>query len=869
MLMMRRQNSSCDQCRKAKRACDAAPLVPACSSSVFGGQEQRITRPCSYCYKTKRHCTRYWAYSHSYTNSSSARKRAPSNRHRGVDPRTVTQPDATDADAAGLFNITQVPVGPHQDLFWWNPAYSSLGGAVAGGDDLSGTVQLTEGPYRTAFDTPQDGFGPGNSPIQQTETSLRNHAVFLDAYTGNNLEETGTNTSHCTASDSSQTYQDARRLSIAGFSRLEEGPQPAFQATSRYQSSSEWSQIPGVSLSPFSPQHIMTSRTHNNFISRNLMHVYHDVFEHSLSCWVSEESCPYKMLMQNRNESLSTVPTGPTPNLFFGSAPVQQEWGDVWSNRIYARVIKLDRAAQMTGIIQLTRSDDQAALKALHLSIMAFSAQWIQKSCREQKHYSSSAFESQALDMDEEMTEEFDRQIQRSFWWQARKALDDCAELECYRVVCAELIFGLTQKPWDSVSFTSKHDDDSLPNNQQGGPTTNAPIETQIHAILSRDGPPIFIERAARKAYTLKYMMSASVARLSQPSKTHLSQSVFEQPGTISAQDMQTVGFLYWLAVMFDTVSASVNQRPVVVADQDCQHDATDDNIWAEQENGGPSTVRCSDRRWAIHLFIQDDPKSPTQPLRWPCPYDAAARAVTRSGPVKILLFRHVSYLQDAIQRGYRGGLIEEIVCNAVLVYRYWNTTHGVFFRDLIQNYGTVPPRIQSWFFCILAHWHLAALILADLLEWVDEAGLGDCRASQVRFASETVENIRRASADELADLARVVTPSDWTQGMALPTPLTPQLPGFHSAVNQGTMLTEPWDIILIRAFSKAFIWHFGKVQLENQNRDVPSYVGQDVQRRISQCRDCVKALWQLGKKSDIAWTVAETLASALAGLKQ
>ncbi|KAI0542855.1 hypothetical protein GGR58DRAFT_449844 [Xylaria digitata] len=872
MLMMRRQNNSCDQCRKAKRACDAVPLAPVRSSSVrsdsehIQGQEQPATRPCSYCYKTKKHCTRYWARSQSYTHSISARKRGQSNRRRSHDLRTVRPLDAADPSAAGgagLFNITQGPAGYHQDLFWWNPESSSFGDVVLGGDDLSGVVQLTGGLYRTAEpDIARNGFTFGDSPTQQTETPPSSITAFLDAYTDNNLEEAGTTAFHYTAPDFSHTYQNADHLSITSFCGLEEGPQAAFEATNRCQSSPDWTQISGVSLSPFSPQHAMTSKTHNNFISQNLMRVYHDVFEHNLSCWVSEETCPYKMLTRNRNESLSTSPICQNPNLIFETAPVQREWGDVWSNRIYTRVIKLDRAAQVAGMIQLTRSEDQAASKALHLSIMAFSAQWAQNSRREQKPYSSSACESQGIDLDEETTEEFDRQIQRSLWWQARKALDDSSELECYRVVCAELIFGLTQKPWDRADVTSRYDDNPLSNNQQGRPTRNAPIMTQIQNLLSRDGPPIFIERAVRKAYSLKYAMDTSAVGVGQPGRTRSGQSAFEQHMNIGTQDRQTIGFIYWLVVMFDTVSASMNQRPVVVADRDCQHDATEDTISVEQGNNDQSTTRCSDQRWVIHLFIQDDPKSPTKPLRWPCPYDAAARAITRSGPVKILLYRHLHYLQDAIQRGYRGELIEEIIRNAVLVYRYWNTTYGVFFRDLIQNYGSIPARIQSWSFCILAHWHLATLILADLLEWADETGLGDFHASQVRAASATVENIRRASADELADLARIVTP---TQGMAPP----PQLPGFHSAVNRATILTEPWTTITIRAFSKAFLWHFGKAQPENQNADVLSYVGQDVQRSISQCADCVKALWQLGKKSDMALTIAETLASALAGLEQ
>lgn len=862
---MRRQNISCDQCRKAKRACDAAPLVPDRSSSLSGGREPQTTKPCSYCYKTKKHCTRYWAGSRSQINSSSARKGYQSTRRRDVDPRTTKHPNTTGPPSIDLFDITQVPADNHQDLFWWSPACLGLGNVVPGGDDQAGAMLLTEGFYDvTQSDTTWDGLALGDSPIQQTEASPGSHAALLEVYNENNLEEAVTAISHYAVSDCSSTYQDVNHPSVVGLGQQEEASWTAFPTTNRRQPSSDWSRISRASLSPFSTQHTMTSRTHNNYISQNLMQVYHDVLEHTLSCWVCEESCPYKMLRQNRIPFSSPISISQGPSSLLENTSARQEWGDVWSNRIYARVITLDRAAQSAGIIQLTHSENQAASKAFHLSIMAFSAQWAQKSRREQRQYS--AIGSPELNLDEEMTEEFDRQIQRSLWWQARRALDHCAELECYRVVCAELIFGLTQKPWDSVGFASRHDGGPISNSQPRS-MKDVPIATQVQALLSRDGPPIFIERAVRKVHTLKFVMDARTAGLSQSSRTRLDQSNPEAPTAINNQDRQTIGFLYWLAVISDTVSATMNQRPIVVADRDCQHDATNDSTSVEKGSDGQSTILPSERRWVIHHFMQDDPRSPAQPLRWPCSYDTAARAVTRSGPVKVLFYRHVSYLQDAIQRGYHGEVIEEIIRNAVLVYRYWNTTYGVFFRDLIHNYSTVPPRIQSWFSCILAHWHLATLLLADLLECVDEGGLGDCRAGQLRAASETVENIRRASADELADIARIVTPPDWTQGAASPPP--PQLPGFHSAVNRAVILTDPWTVVLVRAFSKACVWHFGKAQQENQNRDVLSYFNQDVQRSISQCTDCVKALWQLGKKSDMAWSIAETLASALADLRQ
>ena len=47
------------------------------------------------------------------------------------------------------------------------------------------------------------------------------------------------------------------------------------------------------------------------------------------------------------------------------SIPVPQEWGSVWSNRIYSRAIKLDQAAKATNAIRLTRAEDQAAFRRL------------------------------------------------------------------------------------------------------------------------------------------------------------------------------------------------------------------------------------------------------------------------------------------------------------------------------------------------------------------------------------------------------------------------------------------------------------------------------------------------------------------------
>ncbi|KAI1085166.1 hypothetical protein F5B20DRAFT_521197 [Whalleya microplaca] len=878
---MRRQNHSCDQCRKAKRACDAPLLTSARRTSTQTqyslrgssdnpslhsesiGHEERF-RPCSYCLKTKKHCTRYWARSQLRAGgyNSHARVDAQSGKHHRMGQRAMSRSDAASFHAAGLFDFTQPP-SQYQDLFDWDSIAPSLpvissqrGGSQA---SLPVTVKISDSASSQAGlpDLLDDSYG-------DSENSSRGPDSIFSTLTDNDLQTNGPEQPDCAIPAFFQEHPDP-----GGYVGSSHHAQGVIDETSQNSESLDptvnWLQHSYNPLSPASAEHNMVFRTDNSFISHNLLRVYHDVFEHSLSCWVSEVSCPYKMPVRSRTSSPRTALCSQSVNQIDGSRLVQEEWGAVWSNRIYSRVIRLDRVAQSRNIIRLTRTEDQAAIKTLHLAIMAFSSQWAHQSRREREKYpSTSDSESQDFDSSDDLAEEFDRLIQRSLWEQARKALDDCAEVECYRVVCAELIFGLTQKPWERNEPVLGIDSSAPMRCERGLRGMNTSLMAQVQSIISKDGPPIFLERAARRVHALKFRFYAVDAGLIKANKDHGGPYELDLTTIISAKDRETAGFVTWLAAMFDTVSASLHQRPVVVTDEDCQHDLADEDSLAEPEYGENSNTLGA-RRWSINHFIQDNVNGPEQPIRWPCSYDAAARAVTRSGPVKILLYRHVSYLQDAIRRRQRGDPIEHIIQNAIRVYYYWNVTYGVFFRDLIDNYDTVPPRIRSWFFCIHAHWHLAALTLADLIEFVDDNELGYHQAKQERLSSTIVETIRRSSAGELSDLARITTPPDCAEGI---NSSSPQLPDFHSAVNQGAILTEPWTMILIRAFSKAFIWHLSEAELWQRNRDCLGHGRHNCQGSLTQCVDCVRALWYLGKKSDMARNVAVALSKALAVLK-
>ncbi|KAK7417607.1 hypothetical protein QQX98_004428 [Neonectria punicea] len=847
---MRRQKHSCDQCRRSKRACDAPPLDVAKRSAGEPPVEARERldaesrmRPCSYCLKTNKKCTMEWAWSQirlgSAASSSSSASDPPSNSMPSKRQRTDAQPWAIDSVDEefdpGCASTFLQDASQIQHLVFQDVAIPELDlSAVLPGGELD-ALQFDALPNEDATQVDlQDitfdavaGSAVSCNATNSTAGSCPPVELDFDAYSAFQLPQA------CSTSRSISSSRSRPPLSDG-----------AWPTSKRRRRSSGWTDYQSSALSPFSIDQTMMARSNNQLISTNLLQIYHDVFEHNLSCWLTEVTCPYKT-QRWRPDVAST-------------AALKREWGPFWSNRIYRRTIKLDRVAKSTNMIQLARSEDQAAIRALHLTIMAFATQWAQGSRRQRQRYSPAVDDNPLEDIAEEMAEEFDRNLQRHFWEQAQRALQDVSDLESYRVVCAELIFGLTQKPWSNDDSPGMIDPAML-SSSHGIRDVKTAVLSQLNGIMSKEGPPIYMERAARKMHSLKYRYDAVRRGLDLSTTGNGKKAVGGL--TLNSEDRSTVDLLYWLAVMFDTVSSSMNERPLVVADEDCQHSSPqeDPSVAGEMDE-------TSSGRWKIDVFIQDNLEAPGEFFHYPCSYEAAAEAVTKSAPVKVLLFRHVSYLQNILRKGGRGQKVEEIIRSTTSVYRYWNMTYGSFFRELVQHFHSVPPRIQSWFVCISAHWHLAALMLADLVEFVDESSLGIEAMVQSRVNSKMACRIRETSVRELSDLASVATPPSEEPGNFA----APQLPDFHHAVNEGTILTEPWTMILIRAFSKASVILLGEADESlRYGRATLGHNNEDFKESLGRAEECIKGLWLLGKKSDMARKIAEVLSVASDGLRR
>ncbi|KAF5606672.1 regulatory alcR [Fusarium subglutinans] len=786
---VRRQNHSCDHCRKSKKACDGyirneKPAVSPDATSPTSGSQICINHVAL----TKKVCSLnpQWGKTRSRSRvsetgssiTSTSNDSAQSKRKRNESPATTTAPSLNakycEITTANMLQMIQDST-PGQGLSWNNPfvntdvpSFLSMDPAL----DAQSLAMSFSSPESASQTVAQEAVDEGLPELtKQTSHAATDALDNSTSYSGsqdfdiNNLWDLDFSDFNSAPLDTLSSIESpANRHNAVQVKRRARLP------------SNDWSGYPNFSPSPFTSDSLIMQTSNRYMITESLLQIYHDVLENNLACWLAEENCPYKLQVVARTSPAPEPKVGATPGPSRHNPNLPPEWGAAWSNRMYRRVVELDRAAQSARLINLTRSESQAASRVLDLVIMAFTTQWAQGN-RRQERFSMGANDiaAEADDLADALNQEFEESLQRSVWEQAKRALQDVVDVESYRVIYAELIFGLTQKPWASDEYQQKSFGSKKGKSSKGIKENAMP---EIIEIMSREGPHIYLERATRKIHALKFRFEASESGFMETSKKHA-------PRRLTEENRRTIGLLYWLAVMFDTVSSSMNERPVALADEDCQHEDADqilaDSMRAAQKN------RRGSQRWEMELFIQDDAAKPTVGTRWPCSYDDAMQMVAKSAPVKILIYRHLSYLQNALRKRECPQAIEDIIQQTTLLYRYWNMTHGAFFRDLIRHYDTVPPRIRSWFFCIAVPWHLGALMLADVLEFIDKNNYGLDQARQKRLSGNVAARIRKASAIELADLAQVTTPRLFQEAGINAA----QLPDYHFAP---TMSNESQD---------------------------------------------------------------------------
>ncbi|KAJ5089922.1 hypothetical protein N7532_008606 [Penicillium argentinense] len=544
-------------------------------------------------------------------------------------------------------------------------------------------------------------------------------------------------------------------------------------------------------------------------VTQNLVRIYHDSMENALSCWLTERNCPYS---QGR--------------------PDRAEWGPTWSNRICVRVCRLDNAATSIRGRSLSAAEDKAAARVLHLSIMAFASQWSQNFPKS----SDIPFSSLAAD---------ERSFQERLWSDARHALETSAGVPSFRVVFANILFSLTQRP-------CKDDED-----------------IGLDELLENDCAHTFLESAVRQMFSFRYKFAQTrpAARRSGAvfGNSQEASGISDTDDFSSIENRDTFDLLFWLGVMFDTQIAAMHQRPPVVSDEDSQKtigprprtsallhagnvlDLDGFNLFAPRPRGKSQDLWGD---FLLHRPSEHQKKNSPVPT-WPCSHEQAAEILSDGAPVKVLLWRRVTQLQTLTYREAEPEAIEEGIHKALLVYRHWNTTYNEFILSCVSSHAKLPPRIQSWYVVLAAHWHLGAMILADVIESIDQSQFSQESQRDSRQAIDLVQTMRRDNASAVATLAQCSLREKISAKHR-----------FHDSLSHTAFLTEPFTLLLVHSFAKS-----GYIMLDNLvvSSD-PVYCSparsQDYFRQG--CEISIRALQCLGRKSDLASVVGRGLSRRL-----
>ncbi|KAL2844925.1 hypothetical protein BJX68DRAFT_242585 [Aspergillus pseudodeflectus] len=815
----RRQNHSCDPCRKGKRGCDAPEV------------REEIGYTCSNCKRWKKKCTFNFVSSRRADtrgvagNARSKAKAASTSTSTSAAPTAIPASVATSVAAPPTPDSGDIPTMTMPSISSWNTlldeglrsseldpaslgemfAFTSPSNYAASALHAQAPNTVGGGNDAIAWDMgiPTEGW---TTTMPHSEKSLSPLApqlfvpqdnVSMNPYDVEIIQELDDG-----SSDDTSTDHIAKKRKF------------------------QWDLCVASDKA--------ANRVGRSTMTRNLIRIYHDSMENALSCWLTEHNCPYADPMS------ALVPFNQ-----------RKEWGPSWSNRMCIRVCRLDRAASSIRGRALSAEEDKTAARALHLAIVAFASQWTQHAQR-----------GMGLSVPADIAYD-ERSIRKNIWNEAKHALQHSTGIPSFRVIFANIIFSLTQSPLDETQ------------------------PAKLGQLLENDGAPVFLENANRQLYTFRHKFARlqreaapAVSDLRRGSISSTLTEVLEVPTPesqqldpiLASQDHRsTLSLLFWLGIMFDTLSAAMYQRPLVVSDEDSQiasaspSPSTDHrvnlNYWEVPDHNAPAKndvwgdffLNPPKRQEPIPLSTTH-PHLQTQQPRWPCSYEEAASVLSEATPVKVLLYRRVTQLQTLIYRGASPARLEQVIQKTLLVYHHWTCTYQTFMLDCVANHESLPHRIQSWYVILDGHWHLAAMLLADVLESIDRSHLGLESERESRIANDLIATLRIDNALAVGALAR----------SSLHGQNSTMHRYFHDSLNEVAFLVEPWTVVLIHSFAKA-----AYISLEclgtsaGGSDDGPQGALAECFRQ--NCEFCICALKYLGRKSDMASCVAGGLERELA----
>ncbi|RMZ77996.1 hypothetical protein DV737_g4113, partial [Chaetothyriales sp. CBS 132003] len=490
-----------------------------------------------------------------------------------------------------------------------------------------------------------------------------------------------------------------------------------------------------------------------------------------------------------------------------------------WGNRILSRVTSLDEAYAKRNA--LSSSSQREASNVLNLAVMAFAAQWAQ-----------AVYQSQG-NLRDQVPEHgvFERNMQKSLWHKANKALSRATSNPSFKVIFAAVIFAMTQRPMESSEVLATSG------------TPGQSYSASLRKIFELDTGTIFLDTAVRKLHDHR--------RKLQDSEQYGGADAAQGLRLVKEDDKQTFNLVFWLAIMCDTLVAAMSRRSFVLSDADTNviNEKPATRRVSRLSNGsscdldGYSTLSSADSSYLEresqiwgHYFLGQESRIGEvrkESARWPCSYTDAAACLADAAPVKVLLFRRAAHLQDLYYQRAPAEDIERAITSTLEVYIHWNNTYGCFISDCVAHHESLPARIQSWYTLLACHWHFAVLLVADLIDKLDEGYMTTASNRLTRKTAEFASALRFRSVYAISDISRC---SRYNEELSFS-----QSPDFHHAVNRAALLTEPWTLILVRCFS-----HAGEVLVKvvlSQQQPGLFTITDDLAQARTRLDDCIQAL--------------------------
>lgn len=872
----RRQNRSCDYCRRYKRACDA-------TLSQWAG--------CSNCLRLGKPCT----FGGVNTQNSSTKTAS-------AQPKAQTEL-ASGTSNAGRRRRHTASSQTHTYHYRLKDGTSSSGYPLTSYFDR---IKNIDGFHCQPFTGRNEVEFYPNAPVP----NIVDPNVW--AYTQDNILPVYFD-ENCTSGERSKSLDEAESLHYTlstGIGR--ETPAFNFEESTLSEDADVRDRQPPPQGAPrFAlPGHFLAEQTNKALISTSLKHIYSDTLENALLCWVTEQSCPYN------NEGIFTRRL--QKQLF----PRKKE---VSKHGMIRRIQRLDRASCVLSERPLTPRESRLASHALNAVIMAFASQWSQLGGanapqffnghtggvgQQQFQEFEKLINASLFDFAETKLASFDRTLQVTLWNEAFRALQQAIGIDSFQVAFAQVIFGFTQRPLSPEDFQRVKNYGQESKNYFGSKTCqptefdggilwsddehsepsvttcseNVPEFTETQELLDLDKDPLHLRDSLMRLSAKRVKLSKIRPRFE--TAPMIAESVSSDDHEF-LEDRMTFNQLFWLVMMCDTLSAAINNRFPIVSDEDSVILVeTDRKTRRTQTSGRLQTGAVPNARSSISIIaaeeitdpeVEDNPwgmyflgrkaeASAVGSVQWPFSKETASELLSEAAPVKALLYRKVKQLQNAQFRRASPAKLEQLILEALKVYEHWNRNYGNLVTTCIQHHDELPSQIQSWYSVLTSHWNLACYLMADLIEELDRSGETDERHSAIRKSCSLLFHIRRQSAFEMGDLGRV---GRVRQGCSFS-----QMNEFHPTVNDGALLTEPWTEIMIRSFARIsvqFLTWLGEIgqQLTGDHVSLNIWAPGDLGRLYSSLADCVEALLDLGRKSDMAFLLAISLKRRMVRFKR